>query len=169
MKWRLLIFSFLTAFICSCHKEYSCEGNCNPAPVFPPPQNSPAPIITALNCATGSFSETAIEANPYSGHFSISYAGGNGGSYNADTITSTGVTGLTAVLAGGYLASGNSTLVYTISGIPSAPGSAIFTINMGGQSCTATLPVDAKPVVLTGIIRIPLAVEKNTTSLIVYW
>ena len=71
----------------------------------------------------------------------ISYTGGNGGTHNGQTVTSTGVTGLTAILSAGTFANGNGTLTYTITGTPSAPGTASFAINIGGQSCTLTRQV----------------------------
>lgn len=73
---------------------------------------------------------------------SIPYTGGNGGAYSAQSVASTGVSGLTANLAAGLLANGNGTLVYTISGTPSSRGLANFAINIGGQSCTISLFVN---------------------------
>ena len=72
---------------------------------------------------------------------SVPYTAGNGGVYNAQTLSSTGVTGLTATLNAGALANGNGTLSYTISGTPSTVGTASFAITIGGQSCTLNLVV----------------------------
>ena len=73
----------------------------------------------------------------------IPYNGSNGGLFSAQTITSTGITGLTAQLTAGILNSPNGELVYSISGTPQNPGkSAIFNISIGGKSCTAELNVE---------------------------
>ncbi|HEY6503701.1 MAG TPA: hypothetical protein VIZ28_07005 [Chitinophagaceae bacterium] len=162
MNRRLIIFSFFLLLCYSCKKEYSCEG-CLPGSNGPPqgPQNPQAPLITTLNCATGSFSAAAIEATPYSGQYYVSYSGGNGVPYQTDTITSTGVTGLTAILVAGTLANGNGNLIYRISGTPATAGNAIFLITIGGKSCTATLQINQPVIVLNGLIKIPIAVEKE--------
>jgi uncharacterized protein (TIGR02145 family) len=66
----------------------------------------------------------------------IYYTGSNGGSYSGQTVNSTGVTGLTATLAGGTFAMGAGSVVYTITGTPSISGTAIFALSLGGQNCT---------------------------------
>lgn len=166
---RLIVF-FLALLCFSCHKEYSCEGCMpgagNPLPPPPPPAPQDA-VITSLNCATGNFSLTAVEATPYLGTYTIDYTGGNGASYKADTILSTGITGLTAILPAGTLANGNGQLVFQISGTPAAAGNALFAISFAGRDCTATLPINAQVIVLNGIIKIPVAVEKERNLVIV--
>jgi uncharacterized protein (TIGR02145 family) len=72
---------------------------------------------------------------------SIPYTGGNAGGYTAQSISSTGVTGLTAYLSAGTLARGAGALTYTITGTPSARGTASFAISLGGRSCTLTRTV----------------------------
>jgi uncharacterized protein (TIGR02145 family) len=107
-------------------------------PVFP------LGTITAINCgsATSSGALTAgATANGVSS--SIPYTGGNGGTHNGQTVTSTGVTGLTATFAAGTFATGAGTLTYTITGTPSAAGTASFTLNIGGQTCTLSRTVSA--------------------------
>jgi len=161
MQWRLAILSFFTLLCYSCHKEYSCES-CMPGGAGPVgPQNPQAAAITSLNCAGGNFSAAAIEATFYSGQYTISYTSGNGATYKADTIVSTGVAGLTAILAAGTLANGNGNLIFSISGTPAATGHAIFLISFARKNCTATLRIDQQVVVLSGIIRIPIAAEKE--------
>ena len=100
------------------------------------------PVITALTCSgvtsTGSFTSGMV----YSGTASIPYTGGNGGVYAAGTaIASTGVTGLTAALQAGTLATGAGTLVYDIKGTASGTGTASFAISFGGQSCTISISI----------------------------
>jgi alpha-tubulin suppressor-like RCC1 family protein len=162
MKWRLLIVFVLALFCYSCHKEYSCEGNCRIVGSGPGPNPNPVSAsINALNCSSGSFSTLATEATPYSGQYIVSYSGGNAGVYKADTIYSTGVTGLSAILVPGTLANGNGNLTWTISGTPSTAGNALFTIRLAGKTCAVILPVSPQVVVLAGITRIPIAVEKE--------
>jgi hypothetical protein len=73
---------------------------------------------------------------------SIPYSGGNGGTHSGQTVTSTGVTGLTATLSAGTFSIGSGNLTYSISGTPSASGTASFALNIGGQSCTLIITVD---------------------------
>jgi uncharacterized protein (TIGR02145 family) len=74
---------------------------------------------------------------------SVPYTGGNGGFYAAQSIASTGVTGLTATLTQGLLANGNGSVTYTITGTPAGSGTATFAISLGGQSCNLTASVAA--------------------------
>ena len=75
----------------------------------------------------------------------VSYTGGNGGKYAAQTASSTGVTGLTATLIAGNFAVGNGTLTYAITGTPSAGGTASFALNIGGKTATLTRSVTQPP------------------------
>ncbi|CAA7193745.1 hypothetical protein [Chryseobacterium potabilaquae] len=101
------------------------------------------PTITTLNCAGATTTGTLTEGAAASGvSVQVPYTGGNGETYPAGgAISSTGVTGLTATLQAGTLASGNGTLTYAISGTPSGTGTASFAISFGGQSCTFTVTV----------------------------
>jgi uncharacterized protein (TIGR02145 family) len=73
----------------------------------------------------------------------IGYTGGNGGSFASQTISSTGVLGLTATLSAGTLVNGAGSLTYTITGTPTTSGTASFAITIGGQSCSFTVSVGA--------------------------
>ncbi|HVM89052.1 MAG TPA: DUF3500 domain-containing protein [Puia sp.] len=100
--------------------------------------------VTGLNCSSATFSATATASVSYTGTATVSYTGGNGLSYSAGSaISSTGVTGLTATLAAGTLASGAGSIKYSISGTPSAAGTALFAITFGGQSCSLSLTIDS--------------------------
>jgi Protein of unknown function (DUF3500) len=100
--------------------------------------------ITALNCATTSFSNTAAINTTFNATALVPYSGGNAGVYTAGTaVASTGVTGLTATLLAGTLASGTGYLSYTITGTPLAAGTANFEINFGNQNCSIALTVNA--------------------------
>jgi len=102
--------------------------------------------ITAFNCADTIHSGTLYKTILTTGFSSsITYAGGNGGVYAAQTIASTGVTGLTATLAAGTLNSGNGRLTLTISGTPTSEGIASFTLVIGSETCTLQRTVLATP------------------------
>lgn len=109
---------------------------------------SGAGTITTLDCAGATHNGTLTSKTAASGVTSvISYTGGNGTAYTAQSIASTGITGLTATLDAGNFANGNGTLTYTITGTPSDAGTASFTINIGGQTCTFTRTVAQRTVV----------------------
>jgi uncharacterized protein (TIGR02145 family) len=101
-------------------------------------------IVSSLNCATSTTNGTLNSGVAASGvTTAITYTGGNGGNYASQVFSSTGVSGLTANLAGGILAVGAGNLVYTISGTPTSSGTASFSINIGGQSCAFSIPVQS--------------------------
>jgi hypothetical protein len=101
-----------------------------------------AGIISALDCVGVVKSGTlthAIAAVAVSADFS--YTGGNGGTFSGQAVASTGVTGLTATLIAGNLASGSGTVTYVISGTPASDGTASFAITVAGQNCILSLTV----------------------------
>lgn len=98
--------------------------------------------IGSINCSSPTNVGTLSQGIAASGVSStISYTGGNGGTHSGQTVTSTGVTGLTATVAAGTFATGNGTLNYTISGTASSGGTASFALNIGGQACTLNITV----------------------------
>jgi formylglycine-generating enzyme required for sulfatase activity len=98
--------------------------------------------ITALACSTATNTGTLTQGNAAASvSSSIAYTGGNGGLHNGQTVTSTGVTGLTATLTSGSFASGAGSLTYTITGTPATSGTASFALNIGGKTCTLTRTV----------------------------
>lgn len=118
--------------------------------------------LSSLDCAGATNNGTLTSGVPASGISSvINYSGGNGGAYATQNISSTGVTGLTASLSSGTLASGSGNLTYTITGTPSSAGTASFSINIGGQNCTLTRNVDA-PIVIPASI----ALTQNRTYIV---
>ncbi len=103
-----------------------------------------AGAITTLSCGTATNNGTLIAGVAASGVNSVvPYTGGNGGLHNGQTVTSTGITGLTATLSAGSFASGAGNLTYTITGTPSGSGTANFALNIGGQTCTLSRTVAA--------------------------
>ncbi|MBU6159276.1 MAG: hypothetical protein KGP35_09665, partial [Bacteroidetes bacterium] len=112
--------------------------------------NLPAAAITALSCSTATNNGNLIRGVAASGVNSVvSYTGGNGGAYAAQTIASTGVTGLTATLAAGTLLSVAGTLTYSITGTPATNGTASFALSIGGQTCTLTRTVNLPAAAIT--------------------
>ena len=108
------------------------------------PVGSNSAVVTALDCAGGVTTGSVTSGLPASGvSRTVPYTGGNGSSYSAQSVSSTGVTGLTANLSAGTLATGNGTLTYTITGTPSSSGTANFAISFGGQSCSFSISVGA--------------------------
>ena len=100
--------------------------------------------LTALNCAGATTTGSLLEGTLVSAvSASVPYTGGNGGSYAAQTISSTGVTGLTATLTAGILANGSGSLSFAISGTPATSGTASFALTIGGQSCSFTVSVQS--------------------------
>jgi uncharacterized protein (TIGR02145 family) len=84
----------------------------------------------------------------------IPYSGAFGGTYNGQTLASTGVTGLTATLSAGTFAIGSGNLTYTITGTPAAAGTAIFVINIGGQTCTLSRSISPAQPLATIIVDV---------------
>ncbi|GAB4041068.1 hypothetical protein GCM10028809_67270 [Spirosoma gilvum] len=113
-------------------------------PVTAPGSTTASPAITGLTCASATFSASAVSGTSYTATAVVPYTGGNGGSYPAGSaIASSGVTGLNATLVSGNLANGAGSIVYNITGTPSAAGTANFALNFGGQTCTLSIPVTA--------------------------
>jgi uncharacterized protein (TIGR02145 family) len=99
--------------------------------------------IVGLICTSATNSGTLTSGTAASGvSSSVPYTGGNGGTHNGQTVTSTGVTGLTATLVAGSFASGSGSLTYTISGTPANSGTANFALSIGGQTCTLSRTVN---------------------------
>ena len=126
-----LIFIFLLAMLVACSKSDDDV-------------TSDSASITALTCTSATFSSTAINSTAYTGTVTVPYTGGNAVAYSAGSaIASTGVTGLTATLQAGTLASGAGNLAYTVTGTPTSVGSATFPVTFGSMSCNLTLIVSA--------------------------
>ena len=105
--------------------------------------------IQSLNCGSFTNYGTLVALKPVSASSSVLYTGGNGGSYPAQTVNSTGVTGLVATLQSGFFLLGDNRVTYTISGTPSTSGTASFAIQLGGKSCTLKRFVDDDAFVLS--------------------
>ena len=100
--------------------------------------------LTTINCVGASTTGILTSGSAASGvSVSVPYTGGNVGTYAAQSVSSSGVLGLTATLAAGSLANGNGSLTYVISGTPASSGTASFAIIVGGQSCTFTVSISS--------------------------
>ncbi|MER0440034.1 carbohydrate-binding domain-containing protein [Emticicia sp. W12TSBA100-4] len=122
--------------------------------------------ITALTCSAATFSATATSGASYTGTATVPYTGGNGIAYDAGSpVASTGVTGLTATLSAGTLASGSGTANFVITGTPTTSGTANFSIDLGGQNCTLSLPVAvSKSSIATLVCTVAPAIGTNGTA-----
>jgi uncharacterized protein (TIGR02145 family) len=97
----------------------------------------------ALNCSGTTVTGTLTDGQAALGvSASVPYTGGNGGFHTGQTVSSTSVTGLTATLSAGSLASGSGSLSYTITGTPASGGTASFALSAGGQTCVLNIPVN---------------------------
>lgn len=125
-----LVFALFTVTGFSCSKKDNGTTNTTAS-------------ISGIACGSGSFSASATAGTAYSAIATVPYSGGNGAAYSSgSSISSSGVTGLTALLQAGTLTTGNGNLSYSVSGTPSAAGTASFAISFGGQSCTLALTVN---------------------------
>ncbi|RNA61067.1 hypothetical protein D1631_03525 [Chryseobacterium nematophagum] len=99
-----------------------------------------------LECVAGKVNEGTLTANTPAGVDVVTrmnYTGYNGGSFpDGPGISSTGVTGLTAILVGQSNPSVDGVIAFHISGTPSGAGTASFDISFGGKTCTFTRTVD---------------------------
>lgn len=121
--------------------------------------------IATIDCAGATNAGTMNLGTEASGVTStISYTGGNGLAHNGQVVTSTGVTGLTATLTAGSFASGNGTLVYTITGTPATGGTANFALSIGGQSCALQIDVSFWPAAGYVHCGIPTAVVEVVST-----
>ncbi|WP_330444500.1 hypothetical protein [Flavobacterium sp. C4GT6] len=127
---------------------------------------SSLPAIASLDCAGAVHNGALEEGIAASGVSSvIPYSGGDGSAHTGETVTSTGVTGLTATLNAGNFANGDGSLIYTITGTPSSVGTASFAVNIGGQSCVLTRTVVSPPPPLP-VIPSTITLAQNRTYIV---
>jgi uncharacterized protein (TIGR02145 family) len=131
---KLLLALTLTTALASCKKETSNSSNSG---------SSSSSLVSTIDCSSSQPSgvlKKGEQATLVS--FQVNYLGGNGKTYYAQSIKSTGVLGLTATLIPGTLANGNGSVTYVISGTPTSTGTAYFAIDLGGKSCTVSINVE---------------------------
>jgi uncharacterized protein (TIGR02145 family) len=98
--------------------------------------------VTDLDCGVAVVEGEVVEGVEASGvTVTVSYTGGNGGPYDDQSISSTGVLGLTASLSAGEFNVGAGSVVLEIGGTALSSGVAVFVLELGGQSCEIELEV----------------------------
>lgn len=106
--------------------------------------------VGSVDCDASIYVGTLTAGIPVSGvSVSIPYTEGNGSFHKGQMISSTGVTGLTAVLDAGIFASGSGSVTYKITGTPSASGTAVFALSVGGQNCLLSFSVSSMPEIIS--------------------
>lgn len=90
--------------------------------------------ITSLTCTSAVFNPSdATKGIPYTGTLTISYTGGNGGVYPAQSFMANN---MTFTLASGNFATGTGNLVFNIAGTPTSSGTFSVNVTVAGQTCT---------------------------------
>ncbi len=110
---------------------------------------NPPATIGALKCEEAEIPRLDITPIDESSNtlIYIPYSGGDGGLYPYQIYSSTGVTGLNLLIGlngemkNGTFANGDGFLVASLSGTPSGGGAAQFALNIGGQTCTLSIPI----------------------------
>lgn len=98
--------------------------------------------IMFLQCSGTTLNGELVDGVAASGvSFDVPYTGGNGGFYSGEVVNSTGVTGLTAELTSGNFTLSNGNVTYEITGTPSSVGTASFSIEVAGKTCTVEFTV----------------------------
>jgi arylsulfatase A-like enzyme len=100
-----------------------------------------------INCSTGTTTGSATANTLVSGlSFTIPYTNAAiGTNYPSQSIASTGVTGLTAILTTRTYNSATGNWSFTVTGIPSGAGSATFNILNGTTTCNYSITVSGAP------------------------
>ena len=129
------------AYLCNQLTNLVGQGNNCPSPVS-------TPSVSSLACNGATYSSSSVYINtPFNGSINVPYTGGNGLSYTSTSVSSTGVTGLTATLQAGILSNGSGNFTYSITGTPTSAGTANFDISFDGKTCRLSLNVLASSVV----------------------
>ncbi|SDI67263.1 hypothetical protein [Chryseobacterium jejuense] len=87
----------------------------------------------SLLCTSATVSPNPVSGQAFKGTLTIPYTGGNGSSYEAQSIQTNG---LTATLPVGNFVVGNGSLQYSITGIPDRTGNITFNANIAGNTCS---------------------------------
>lgn len=104
-----------------------------------------ARIGSFINCSSAIVENPSTGSNGtlYNGTITVTYSSSiltNGGAYDAQSINSTGVTGLTATIPAGFVNASGGTLVFTITGTPTSTGNAQFNLSnfINGLNCSGS-------------------------------
>lgn len=99
--------------------------------------------VSSLICPVNFTQPTYNNVNVSGVTILVSYTGGNGLAYPSMSIASQGVTGLALSLSAGILANGTGSLTFTLTGMATDTGIAVFPIQIGTKSCQIQLPVSS--------------------------
>ena len=102
----------------------------------------PSAVVNDLQCQNAVVSTPFIAGVRATGFIRVPYKGGNGGAYRTIRVNSTGVLGLTATAPADAVATGDDSLLLTVTGTPDRSGTAIFSISLGGRSCNVNVTVN---------------------------
>lgn len=86
----------------------------------------------SLSCSSAAVSPNPVAGQAFKGTLTIPYTGGDGRSYQAQSIQANG---LTASLPAGNFVLGNGSLQYSITGTPDSTGNITFNANIAGNAC----------------------------------
>jgi gliding motility-associated-like protein len=103
---------------------------------------SPQPELSVLRCDNLSLNPSAVgKGLDYKGEVSITYSGGNNVKTAPVSLSSQGVNGLVLTSDSLLLNPAGGVLKYTLLGKPGSAGTAIFSLQTGGKSCTVSVKV----------------------------
>jgi uncharacterized protein (TIGR02145 family) len=122
---------------------FACKKDTTTPQTPTTPTTSSSGTITSLDCGNALVTGVLKKGEPATGvSVAILYTGGDGNAYGTQTISSTGVTGLTATLTAGTFTSSNGSLIYTISGTSTSAGIVSFAISIGSKTCELNVTVN---------------------------
>ena len=102
----------------------------------------PQPELSVLRCDNLSLNPSAVgKGLDYKGEVSITYSGGNNVKTAPVSLSSQGVNGLVLTSDSLLLNPAGGVLKYTLLGKPGSAGTAIFSLQTGGKSCTVSVKV----------------------------
>jgi gliding motility-associated-like protein len=100
------------------------------------------PELSVLRCDNLSLNPSAVgKGLEYKGEVSITYSGGNNVKTAPVSLSSQGVNGLVLKADSLLLNPAGGVLKYTLLGKPGSAGTAIFSLQTGGKSCTVSVKV----------------------------
>jgi gliding motility-associated-like protein len=103
---------------------------------------SPQPELSVLRCDNLTLNPSAVGKDlVYKGEVSITYSGGNNVKTAPVSLSSQGVNGLVLKADSLLLNSAGGVLKYTLLGKPGSAGTAVFSLQIGGKSCTVSVKV----------------------------
>jgi len=93
--------------------------------------------VDSILCDVPTISNQIVEGDSVNSiSIQLSYLGGNGGYFFGDTIESTEVLGMTAIIDSGYLGIGEDSIQINLKGVPMGNGIGYFPITIVGQICS---------------------------------